>query len=147
MRSLSDRLRHAISFEIFALMMVVPLGALLFDMPIGHIGVVGVVSSLIATLWNMIYNLLFDLGLNRATGTTRKSGPARALHAVLFEASLLAVLMPFFAWYLGVSLWQALVMDASFALFYVVYGYGFNWVYDRLFPLPEWQQAAVGGLR
>ncbi|MFN6986918.1 MAG: chlorhexidine efflux transporter, partial [Rhizobium oryzihabitans] len=26
-----------------------------------------------------------------------------------------------------------------FALFYVVYAFVFNWSYDRLFPLPEWQ--------
>lgn len=30
-------------------------------------------------------------------------------------------------------------MDLSFALFYVVYAYVFNWAYDRIFPLPEWK--------
>ena len=49
------------------------------------------------------------------------------------------VLMPFIAWYLGISLWQAFVMDVAFALFYLVYAFVFNWAYDRLFPLPEWQ--------
>ncbi|MEQ9476658.1 chlorhexidine efflux transporter, partial [Marinovum algicola] len=48
---------------------------------------------------------------------------------------------PFIAWYLGISLWQAFVMDVSFALFYMVYAFGFNWAYDRLFPLPEWKTA------
>ena len=48
------------------------------------------------------------------------------------------VLLPFIAWYLGISPWQALVMDAGFAVFYVVYALAFNWAYDRLFPLPEW---------
>jgi uncharacterized membrane protein len=31
------------------------------------------------------------------------------------------------------------VMDISFALFYVVYAFVFNWSYDRVFPLPEWK--------
>ena len=33
-------------------------------------------------------------------------------------------------------------MDVSFAAFYVVYAFVFNWAYDRLFPLPEWQDKA-----
>lgn len=61
----------------------------------------------------------------------------RVAHAVLFEVGLLAVLMPFIAWYLGVSLLQALLMDASFALFYMVYAFAFNWAYDRVYPVQE----------
>jgi uncharacterized membrane protein len=144
MRSFPDRLRHAISFELIALLIIVPLGAAAFGMPLHDIGVVGVVSATIATLWNLIYNLGFDMVLRRATGSTRKTLAVRVLHAMLFELGLLAVLMPFIAWYLGVSLWMALVMDLSFAAFYVVYAFGFNWAYDRLFPLPEWRRADAG---
>jgi len=139
MRSPLDRLRHALSFEILGLLLVVPLGAWVFHLPIQDIGAVGVVCATLATLWNYVYNYIFDAGLKRFSGTTLKSPALRVLHAVLFEGGLLLVLMPFIAWYLGVSLWQALVMDVSFALFYLVYALIFNWGYDRLFPLPEWQ--------
>lgn len=139
MRSVSDRIRHAISFEIIGLLLVTPLGALAFHMPIHDIGVVSLVSATIATAWNFAYNYMFDVALQRMTGTTEKSGLVRVYHAVLFELGLLAVLMPFIAWYLGVSLWQAFVMDLSFALFYMVYAFVFNWAYDRIFPLPEWK--------
>lgn len=138
MRSPLDRLRHALSFEIIALLLIVPLGAQVFQMPMQDIGVVGVVSATLATFWNFAYNYFFDLGLQRFTGTTLKTGGIRVLHAVLFELGLLIVLMPFIAWYLGIPLWQALVMDLSFALFYMVYAFGFNWAYDKLFPLQEW---------
>lgn len=138
MRSLSDRIRHALSFEILGLLIVVPLGALAFDKPMTDIGVVGVVSATLATLWNMAYNFGFDLFLRRRTGSTRKSQAIRVVHAVLFETGLLIVLLPFIAWYLGVSVWTAFVMDISFAAFYLVYTYLFNLAYDRLFPLPEW---------
>ncbi|MDT1064076.1 PACE efflux transporter [Paracoccus sp. CPCC 101403] len=141
MRSPLDRLRHALSFEIIALLLVTPLGAAVFHMPMHEIGVVGVVGASLATLWNMIYNYIFDLGLRRLTGTTRKTARIRVFHTVLFEAGLLVILMPFIAWYLGISLWQAFVMDVSFALFYMVYAFGFNWAYDRLFPLPEWKNS------
>lgn len=142
MRSISDRIRHAVSFEIVGLLIVTPLGALAFRMPMHDIGVVSLASATIATAWNFVYNLLFDVALQRLSGTTMKSGRARVCHAILFEIGLLAVLMPFIAWYLGVSLWQAFVMDLSFAAFYVVYAFVFNWAYDRIFPLAEWETAS-----
>jgi uncharacterized membrane protein len=58
---------------------------------------------------------------------------------VLFEIGLLLMLMPLIAVYLGITLWEALAMDVAFALFYMGYALAFNWAYDRVFPLPEWQ--------
>ncbi len=63
MRTLSDRIRHAISFEVIGLLLVTPLGALAFHMPLEHIGVVTVVSATIATAWNFVYNVGFDMAL------------------------------------------------------------------------------------
>lgn len=142
MRSTSDRIRHAVSFEILALFLVTPLGAWVFSLPLTDIGVVSVGSATIAMLWNYVYNIGFDRAMQRIAGSTYKSVPIRVMHAVLFEAGLLLVLAPFIAWYLGVGLWHAVVMDVSFSLFYLVYAFVFNWSYDRLFPLAEWQQPA-----
>jgi uncharacterized membrane protein len=141
MRSTGDRIRHAIFFEIIGLALVTPLGAWLFDVPMFDIGVVGLGSATVAALWNYVYNLGFDLAARRLTGGTRKSLPARVLHAVAFEVGLTVLLLPFIAWYLGIGLLQAFLMDAAFVVFYVGYAFVFNWAYDRLFPLPEWQQA------
>lgn len=138
MRTARDRIRHAISFEIIGLALITPLGAWAFHMPMHDIGVLGIVGATIATLWNYIYNLGVDRIMQRLRGSTRKTTPIRVLHAVMFEVGLLFVLLPLFAWYLGISLRQALPMDVSFALFYVGYAFVFNWAYDRLFPLPEW---------
>lgn len=55
--------------------------------------------------------------MQRLRGGTRKTTLIRVLHAVMFEVGLLFVLLPLFAWYLGISLWQAFLMDVSFALF------------------------------
>ena len=142
MRTIKDRIRHALSFEIIGLLIIIPLGAVVFSMPAEDIGVVGVVSASIATAWNYIYNLGFDHAMQRRMGTTQKTTLIRVAHAVMFELGLLIVLMPFIAWYLGISIMHALVMDISFALFYVVYAFVFNWSYDRLFPLPEWKTAS-----
>src|SRR5690606_36426132 len=94
MRSFWDRARHALFFEIFGLILVIPLGALVFAMPMEDIGVVGVVSATLAMAWNYVYNLIFDTVLKRRTGSTLKSVRMRIVHAVLFEVGLLIVLMP-----------------------------------------------------
>lgn len=137
MRSTPDRIRHALSFEVIGLILATPLGALAFHMPMAEIGVVTLVSATLATLWNYAYNIGFDHALLRMTGRIGKSLVTRVVHALLFEGGLLLLLMPFIAWYLGVSLVQAFWMDAAFSVFYLVYAFGFNWAYDGIFPLPE----------
>ncbi|MFY8101607.1 MAG: PACE efflux transporter, partial [Allorhizobium sp.] len=108
MRTVADRIRHAISFEVIGLALIIPLGSWAFSIPATDIGIVGVVSATLATAWNYLYNLGFDHMLRHFTGTTLKSLPMRVIHAILFEVGLLIVLMPFIAWYLGISLWQVL---------------------------------------
>ncbi len=137
MRSTADRIRHALSFEIIALMMAIPGASLLFGLPMDDVSVVSVVSATLATLWNYLYNILFDHTMMRFRGQVAKTFAIRILHAVLFEVGLLIVLLPFIAWYLGISVWDAFVLDISFAVFYLVYAFVFNWVYDLLFPVPR----------
>lgn len=139
MRSTSDRIRHAVSFELIGLILVTPLAAFVFHMPLFDIGVVSAGSAVIALLWNYIFNWGFDHAVRRLTGSTRKSQVLRLLHVVLFEVGLLLALMPLIAWYLRIDLWQALIMDAAFAGFYMAYAYLFNLAYDRVFPLAEWK--------
>ena len=143
MRSPLDRLRQALSFEIIALVLAVPLGTVAFGVPMHDVGVVSVVSATIATLWNVVYNFVFDVTYRRLTGKTLKTLIVRIIHSIFFEIGLLIVLMPFIAWYLDVSLWQALVMDLFFVAFYLVYAFAFNWAYDKFFPLPEWRNRPV----
>lgn len=139
MRTTADRIRHALSFEIIGILLATPLGALFFGLHGGDSAVIVIGSATVAMAWNYLFNLLFDKALNRLAGTTLKSGPVRIVHAVMFEIGLLLMLMPLIALYLGITLWQAFVMDLAFALFYMGYALVFNWIYDRLFPLPEWR--------
>jgi len=143
MRSLPDRIRHAVLFEAVGLVMLVPLGAWLFGLEAHKVGVVGVAAATIATVWNFVFNLGFDHAMRRAVGHTRKSISTRVLHAGLFELGLLTMLLPPIAWYLGMTLWATLLMDLSMIGFYVAYAFGFNLAYDRVFPVPT----AVMGVR
>lgn len=142
MRTTRDRMRHAVVFELIALLIAAPVGSVMFGVPIGHFGVVAAVSTTIAMVWNYAYNLGFDhvlLGLGKSL---RKTLSIRIVHAVIFEAGLLCLLVPFIAWYLGVSLWQAFIMDVVLSGFYLLYAFAFNWAYDAIFPLPAEKTSA-----
>lgn len=142
MRNFRDRLRHALSFEIIGLLLITPISALLLDMPMEHIGVVTFGSATLAVIWTWIYNWGFDHFMQWKYGTTLKGAGLRVLHAVLFEIGLLILLAPLIVWWLEVGLLEALLLDAGFAVFYMVYAYAFNWCYDLVFPLPEWSEKA-----
>lgn len=92
-------------------------------------------SSAVAVTWNLIFNWIFERWEARQSVRGR-SVARRVAHALGFEAGLVLVLVPFFAWWLGISLWQALVLDIGFILFFLVYTYIFAWLFDRLFGLP-----------
>ena len=141
MRTTLDRIRHAILFELVGLVLMIGGGSILTGFDAHSLGVIGVVSSLVATAWNYVYNLGFDRAMLRLRGSVLKTHPLRALHALLFEGGLLVLLLPFVAWMLGVSLWQAFLFDLAIAIFYIVYGYAYNWAYDRVFPMPEAREA------
>lgn len=145
MRTPADRLRHAISFEIIGIIIATPLAALFFHLPGESSAVIVVVSASVAMVWNYLYNWGFDRLMQRLRGTTAKTPSLRVLHAILFEGGLLVLMLPLVAWYLDISLWAALLLDFALAGFYVVYAFVFNWAYDRLFPLPEWQADGAGG--
>ena len=142
MRSTRDRIRHAIGFEAIGLALVIPIGTIAFHLPVQDIGVIAVASATLAMIWNYIYNLGFDHAMQRLTGGVQKTFAHRIAHALLFEAGLLLALLPLMAFYLGITLWQAFVMDLAFALFYMAYALAYNWAYDRAFPLPEWRRPA-----
>lgn len=142
MRNTRDRIRHAIGFEAIGLLLFAPLASWAFGYDLHQMGLIGAVASLIATGWNYLYNLLFDKAMLRITGQVRKSVLVRVLHAILFEVGLLVVFLPSLAWYLNISLLDALIMDIAVAGFYMVYALVYNWLYDIVFPVPSLRAAA-----
>lgn len=141
MRSRADRIRQAVSFEVIGVVIATPLFSWVFGHTLEEIGPLAVLGGTTAAFWNYLFNLGFDRILAYWRRDTRKTPALRLVHAVLFEASLLLILMPVFAWWLGISLHAALLMDLSFAAFYVAYTLVFTWSYDRLLPPPLLQES------
>lgn len=134
MRTTKDRIRQAISFEVIGLLLSIPLAALAFGFDLGKTGILGVVGATMATAWNYVFNLAFDHGLKRLTGSTRKTLPVRFVHAISFELGLMLAFLPVIAWWMGIGLIEALIVDVAFVLFYLVYAFVFTWCYDSVFP-------------
>lgn len=127
-KSVKERFFQALGFEALALAICAPLGAWLLDYSLAHIGLLTLTVSLIAMLWNMSFNAIFDRSQQRL-GFKRTLG-ARIVHAMIFEAGLVAMVVPLAAWWLGIGLWEAFMLDIAIILFFLPYTFCFNWVYD-----------------
>lgn len=122
-------------YELIAIV-VATLGFMWFtDSGAAHSGVISAVSSAIAVAWNVGFNSLFERW-ERRQSVRGRSLQRRVAHAIGFEGGLALLLVPLFAWWFGVGLWQALVMDLGLMLFFLIYTFVFNWGFDHVFGLP-----------
>ncbi|NOJ20768.1 PACE efflux transporter [Vibrio jasicida] len=128
----NERIFHAILFELFALAMIIPTASLVTGKGSSDLAVVGIGLSLYTVVWNYIYNLYFDkwFGSNRE----ERSLMVRIGHTVGFEGGLIFITIPVIAWFLQITLLQALALEAGFLIFFLFYATGFNWVYDKVKP-------------
>jgi uncharacterized membrane protein len=135
MQGLRRRIVYVTLYELIAIA-ATGIGLAVFsDSSVERAGVAAVVSSAVAVAWNVVFNTLFERWEARQTVRGR-SLARRAAHAIGFEGGLVVTLVPFFAWWLDVSLWQAFVLDLGLLMFFLVYTFVFNWVFDRVFGLP-----------
>lgn len=132
--SFKVRIIHMLCFEIFGVLIFAPFAAWVLKENILTIGALGIVISLMAMIWNFIYNILFDRVENKLGKDRFKRSPiTRIIHAFLFEFGLLIVTLPLVAFWLNMSLWMAFITDMSFVIFYLVYAYIFNWTFDQCY--------------
>ncbi|WP_295953454.1 PACE efflux transporter [Rhodoferax sp.] len=103
-------------------------------------GMVAVATSAIAVVWNLVFNMLFERWEARQTVRGR-SVARRVAHAIGFEGGLTVFFVPLMAWWFDTTLWRALLLDMGLLVFFLLYTFVFNWVFDRVFGLPA---AAMG---
>jgi uncharacterized membrane protein len=134
-QGLKRKLVYVISFEVIAIALSSTLLRLLSDSSLVYAGAAAVGASVIAMSWNFVYNTLFEAWEARQARKGR-SVLRRAMHALGFEAGLVVMLVPLFAWVLGVGLLEALVLNLAMIVFFLAYNFVFNLAFDRLFGLP-----------
>ena len=123
-----ERVMHAVLFEVVANILVFIILMVFASAAPAQTGVLTLVSSFLAMAWNYLFNLLFDTVQQRVG--FKKGLLVRSLHAILFEAGLLLVLVPFAAWWLAVTLLAAIRLELGLVLFFLIYTLLFNLAWD-----------------
>lgn len=124
-----ERLFNAVLFEVFALLLTIPLSKFITDKETEDVAIVGVLMSLYCVFWNYVYNYIFDK-ICRDDREHRKLA-IRVFHSIGFETSLIVATVPFIAFMLDITLLAALKLEAGLLIFFFVYTFIFNWSYDK----------------
>ncbi|RRH72191.1 PACE efflux transporter [Falsigemmobacter faecalis] len=99
---------------------------------------VAVAVSVIAVVWNFVFNTGFEAA-ERRFGITHRSLLVRVVHAAGFEGGLVLFTVPLFMLWYQVGVIDALVMEAAILVFFLVFTFVFTLAFDRVFPLPHQQ--------
>ncbi|AIR69133.1 multidrug/biocide efflux PACE transporter [Dickeya fangzhongdai] len=129
-KTLRERMAHAVGFEVMALLICAPIGAWVLGRSILQVGALSIMLSSVAMVWNVAYNSLFDRLW--PVSRVRRGLWVRMGHALGFEGGFILIGLPLAAWMLDITLWQALMVEIGFFLFFLPYTMAYNWLYDLL---------------
>ncbi|WOA54589.1 multidrug/biocide efflux PACE transporter [Dickeya solani] len=129
-KTLRERMAHAIGFEVMALLICAPIGAWVLGRSILQVGALSIMLSSVAMIWNVVYNSQFDRLW--PVSRVRRGLWVRMGHALGFEGGFILIGLPLAAWMLNITLWQALMVEIGFFLFFLPYTMAYNWLYDLL---------------
>ena len=129
------RLLYVTLYELIAIAAATLGLAALSGQSAAHSSVLAVAASVVAVVWNVLFNGLFERWEARQTQRQRTI-KRRIAHAIGFEGGLVLALVPMMAWWFDITLWQALVMDLGLIVFFLCYTFVFNWGFDRVFGVP-----------
>lgn len=132
------RLTYVALFELIAIFFS---SLLLSGMSDGNVASslpVAVTTSVVAVVWNYIYNTLFERW-ERKNNIQKRTLLIRIVHTTLFEAMFIILIVPFFMWFYNVGIVKAFMMEVGLLTFFFVYAFVFTWLFDRVFlrePVP-----------
>lgn len=128
--SIIERIFHAILFELLAILISIIAIKFTTTYPITEATVTIVLISLIAVIWNFLFNWLFDFVFTGAREKRKLN--IRIFHAVSFEIGLLIFTLPLISHILKISYTEAFIMDIGLTVLILIYTVIFNWLYDHL---------------
>ena len=134
MQGVKRRIVYVGLYELFAIVLSAILLQLMSGAGASSLGI-AVVTSIVAIVWNLVFNNLFEYWERYRTTKGRSIG-VRILHALGFEGGLVIFLLPIIALWLNVSVLEALMLELGLLVFFLVYTFVFNWVFDAVFGLP-----------
>lgn len=115
--------------------MVTPILTFAFDAKVSSTLPLSVLMATIALIWNYVFNALFERWEKKQV-TKGRSLQRRLVHGAGFEGGLVVVLVPLTAYWLDISLWQALLAEIGLLITFFFYAIVFTWAFDKVFGLP-----------
>ncbi|WP_159239215.1 PACE efflux transporter [Zhongshania aliphaticivorans] len=134
------RVCQALLYEIGAVAMVTPILTFAFDADVSSTLPLSVVMATIALTWNYLFNALFERWEKKQVVKGR-SWQRRLAHGAGFEGGLVIVLVPLTAYWLNITIWQALIAEIGLLITFFFYAIIFTWSFDKVFGLPASAQA------
>ena len=129
-RSLYERIFQVVLFEGLAVGIFSPVLSWIVDKPLGETTALTVAISVTAMLWGFAFNSFFGILISHASNKVQKW--KRVIHALGFETGLVLIAVPLSAWWLQMTLVEALLMDLGLLLVFLPYTFCFYWAYDTL---------------
>ncbi|WP_293776473.1 PACE efflux transporter [uncultured Oxalicibacterium sp.] len=136
LRPVTRRVIYVISYELVAIVLSTALLTFMSNDDAHNSTPIAITISLLAVIWNYIFNLLFETWEKRR-GATSRSIATRVAHATGFEVGLCLFTIPLYMWWYEVSALQAMVMEFFILLFFLAYTYCFTWAFDTIFGLSQ----------
>lgn len=136
MQGIKRRLTYVAGYEVLGISISTAGLALLGDSSAHTTLPLAIVITLIAVSWNFVYNLMFE-AWERTRASRERTLMRRVLHAIGFQLTLVVYLIPLIAWWMGISLLDALILDLALIVIIPCYTFVYAWAFDRIFGLPD----------
>ena len=129
-RSPYERTFHAVSYELIGIITSAPIIAFISGKPMAESGLLALIVSIIAMIWNYLFNFIFDkLQLKYQF---KKTPFIRILHGIGFEVGLILLTVPPIALLFNMGLIDAFLLELGMLIYFFPYTIVFNWIYDKI---------------
>lgn len=129
-KSTAERIFHAVLFELLGNVVIAIFISTVLKVSLLQSGKLSVISAITATIWNYIFNKIFDAIQRRFA--FERNFTVRILHAVIFEIVLVLSLTPVAMFLLDLSLARAFMVEIGLIFVFLPYTLVFNWTYDYI---------------
>lgn len=129
----SRKLVYAITFEALAILLSTVLLAVLSQSQSHNSLPVAIAVSVIALIWNYIFNSFFEL-VESTLKIKKRTIMVRLIHAISFELGLFFFTIPLYMWWYNVGFIKAISMEITILVFFFIYTYLFTLAFDKLCP-------------
>ena len=128
-RSPYERVFHAVLYEVVGIITSTPIIIFFTGKGIGDSGLIALIVSITATIWNYIYN--FGYAKLLAKYKIKKTSRVRVIHGLFFEVGLVFITVPILALTMGLGIIEAFKLEFAMLVYFFPYTIVFNWIYDK----------------